>query len=123
MSTICKLDPMVRLNRKDRSDTRKQIREAGAMPCHANERIERIVADPRFPGVWKQSQHDQLLYDLDEYTREQKHKARLLAELAAKTEPDANCVTTPDGGCVGGPCMHDPEPVDEGYDANGSPVE
>ena len=31
-------------------------------------------------------------------------------------EPDANCITTPDGGCVGGlaagnePCMHDVKP-------------
>ncbi len=23
--------------------------------------------------------------------------------------PDAGCVTTPDGGCIGGPCMHDPK--------------
>jgi hypothetical protein len=23
------------------------------------------------------------------------------------SEPDTNCITTPDGGCIGGPCMHD----------------
>lgn len=26
--------------------------------------------------------------------------------------PDANCLTTLDGGCVGGPCMHDPKKED-----------
>lgn len=30
---------------------------------------------------------------------------------AAGEEPDKNCVTTPDGGCIGGPCMHDPAEV------------
>lgn len=25
----------------------------------------------------------------------------------AEPAPDANCITTPDGGCIGGPCMHD----------------
>lgn len=25
-------------------------------------------------------------------------------------EPDANCITTPDGGCIGTGCMHDVKP-------------
>lgn len=39
--------------------------------------------------------------------------ARIQDRLNEKPEPDANCITTPDGGCIGGtlagkpPCMHD----------------
>jgi predicted HAD superfamily Cof-like phosphohydrolase len=35
--------------------------------------------------------------------------ANVLGELTAAAEPDVNCVSTPDGGCIGGPCMHDPK--------------
>jgi hypothetical protein len=40
------------------------------------------------------------------------------SETGNMTEPDKNCITTPDGGCIGGPCMHDPE-----YSCAGSEIE
>lgn len=97
MSTAAKLNPIIRQARHERADTRKRIIALGAMPCFARERITRIVKDSRFPAAYKQSQHEQLLYDLEEAGRKKKAEIEGLEVKQVPIEP-------------------------EGWDANGAPV-
>lgn len=105
MSTAAKLNPTIRQARRGRADTRRQINDLGKMPCYAHERINRIVTDPRFPAAYKQSQHDQLLFDLEEFNRE---KDKPIEGMAVNYTPP----------------FFDPALQAEiaGWDANGSPA-